>query len=130
MAGIFKIVLFSSIMILGIIHMLGFKSVRASPTSQSEIDEFDSFFEGSSDQEEIEELIPHRERNTPIEETEDKKVVEEPSKYYYPPPEPIPEFNSSAEKYIYYFRKYMIEIWILVFVAFFIANFVIGKNAN
>jgi hypothetical protein len=130
MAGIFKLLLFSSVMILGIMHMFGFKSVRGSPASQPEIDELDSFFEGSSDQEEIEELIPHKERNTPIDEIEDNKVVEEEPKYYYPPPEPIPEFNSAAEKYIYYIRKYMIEIWILVFVAFFIVNFIVGKGAN
>ena len=130
MASIFKVLLLSSLMILCIMHLFVFKHANAVQKKAADNDDLDSFFEGSNEQEEIEELIPHRAQNTPIDEVEDTKKIEEEPKYYYTPPEPVPQFDSAVEKYVYYFRKYMVEAWIVVFCVLFLVNFIIGKKAN
>ena len=88
-------------------NIITLKYSNAASRQEPDNDDFDSFFEGSSNSEEIEELIPHREQNTPNKETEDIVKAEEEPKYYYPPPEPVPHFDSTLEKIMYYMTKYI-----------------------
>ena len=95
------------------------------------LDDLDQFFEGI---EEGEEEYP----DTPID-TEEVEVTDEPEfveekeakpKMYYPPPEPVPEFNSDFEKYMYYGRKYLPEICLVIIGIVYILNIFVGKNVN
>lgn len=90
-------------------------------------DDLDSFFEGIED---AEELIPHQATEQHEERSREPEVVQEQQELYYPPPEPIPEFESDTEKYIYYARKYLVEICLALLVVVFILNFFVGKKVN
>lgn len=92
--------------------------------SSVEIDDLDSFFEGMEDTEDI---IDTPNYDSTQEQQED--VKEEPQ-MYYPPPEPVPEFESETEKYIYYARKYLTEICLSLILVVYMLNFFVGKNVN
>lgn len=89
------------------------------------IDDLDSFFEGMQDDEEI---ISSPEYDASEQKSEE--IIQEEPKVYYPPPEPVPEFDSETEKYIYYARKYLTEVCLASILVVYMLNFFVGKKVN
>jgi hypothetical protein len=91
-----------------------------------EVDDLDSFFEG------IENSVDDLDTPTfeEAEENEDSEVIEKEQEMYYPPPEPVPEFDNDTEKYIFYARKYLPEICLSLVFLVYILNVFVGKNLN
>jgi hypothetical protein len=89
-----------------------------------DLDDLDSFFDDIED--DFEPVVEQRrhyddEEGTPTPE----EVVET-----YIPEEPVPEFESNYEMYMFYARKYMIEISLVGVVLVYILNFFTGKSVN
>ena len=127
MAGNIKLLFLSSITIVGILYFLCIIQSSALDTHISNNEDINSFFEGSENQEETEELSPHREQNILKDEIKEINESKEQPKYYAPS---APVFETSTEKFIYYFRKYLVEISLLMLVAVYLLNFVVGKRVN
>ena len=87
------------------------------------MDDLDSFFDDIEDDFVPEEpAIQHDESpETPTPEEVMQQVI---------PEEPIPEFKSDTEKYLYYANKYKIEIALAILAIVYMLNFFTGKNVN
>lgn len=101
-------------------------------------EDLDTFFEGDQEDVAVEEpAVTRTIGDEPIFDEafdqgatgEAEEEVKKP-RLYYPPPEPVPEFNSSVEMYIYYGRKYLMEICLILIAVVYFINIFVGKKVN
>jgi len=112
----------------------------AQETEDMDSDELDNFFDDAGDEadeifddsnEIFDEPITEQPDFEDMEREEPEEVVQIPQPQYEPP-EPVPVFETETEKYIYYARKYLIEIEICLSSIFivYILNIFVGKKVN
>lgn len=95
-----------------------------------EVDDLDSFFDDVDDG--IDEDVRYGQPttdNTGSQSTQEAQQAPEPE-IVYVPEEPIPEFENDIDKYIYYARKYLIEIFLAMLAGVFILNIYYGQKVN
>ncbi len=101
--------------------------------TQSDEEEFDTFFEETSD--DAPEIFDEPISDEPSVEFEEpetqmtEEIIDIPMPQYEPP-EPVPEFESATEKYIYYARKYMVELCLGSIFIVYILNIWVGSKVN
>lgn len=105
---------------------------RAQLDEGLQAEDLDSFFEDNEDVEAeifdepiFEEEINSEDNSNIINE----EIIDIP-KPQYVPEEPLPEFESKSEMYIYYARKYLAEICLSSILLVYILNIFVGKKVN
>lgn len=101
--------------------------------AQMDEEDFDDLFEDTPDIEpEVFDQIEIEDIDVPITEpdvevTEEKIDIPVPQ---YIPEEPVPEFDSAYDKYMYYARKYLVELCISSILIIYVLNIFVGKKVN
>jgi hypothetical protein len=104
----------------------------------ADADDLDSFFEGDQEDIEIAEPVakkvivdePMFDEAFGADATEESEEQPRIPKLVYPPPVPAPVFESSTEMYMYYGRKYIMEICLILIAIVYFVNIFVGKKVN
>ena len=124
-----------SLLIICLLSLLAQQKYLVNAQETVDVDDMDSFFETEDDDSEIfdepmdEEQLPEDEEEDEPKPKMKEEKVEIPAPQYEPE-EPTPVFESETEKYMYYGRKYLVEICLGSIFFVYILNIFVGKKVN